>query len=154
MRPRTYWNFQGESYVPWANMGHFMLVSLCNTCEKKCCYFPVLYWNFEILHEIVTQESRDSSVGRASDWKSEGPRLDPGSRHTLMSRWPASGWLPVVGTFLDAAEHRIRLRGCCTGVERGQAWNDALCPFAPLVVPSTTWHRDRENSGSAASTEA
>ena len=25
---------------------------------------------------------RDSSVGRASDWRSEGPRFDPGSRHS------------------------------------------------------------------------
>ena len=28
-------------------------------------------------------QSRDSSVGRASDWRSEGPRLDPGSQHSL-----------------------------------------------------------------------
>ena len=27
--------------------------------------------------------SRDSSVGRASDRRSEGPRFDPGSRHIL-----------------------------------------------------------------------
>ena len=28
--------------------------------------------------------SRDSSVGRASDWRSEGPRFDPGSRQVLI----------------------------------------------------------------------
>ena len=28
--------------------------------------------------------SRDSSVGRASDRRSEGPRFDPGSRHVFL----------------------------------------------------------------------
>ena len=31
----------------------------------------------------VDDSCRDSSVGRASDRRSEGPRLDPGSRHSL-----------------------------------------------------------------------
>ena len=34
---------------------------------------------------LLTRKSRDSSVGRASDWRSEGPWFNPGSRHNLAS---------------------------------------------------------------------
>ena len=44
----------------------FRLEALINAWQ----WFATLHW-----------QSRDSSVGRASDWRSEGPRFDPGSRH-------------------------------------------------------------------------
>ena len=33
------------------------------------------------ISEVLKSSSRDSSVGRASDWRSEGPWFNPGSRH-------------------------------------------------------------------------
>ena len=38
-------------------------------------------WQDELCKQIVPCQSRDSSVGRASDRRSEGPRSNPGSRH-------------------------------------------------------------------------
>ena len=32
---------------------------------------------------LSCSQSRDSSVGRALDWRSKGPRFDPGSRHVF-----------------------------------------------------------------------
>ena len=43
--------------------------------------------------EALQLSSRDSSVGRASDWRSEGPWFNPGSRHfwtTVQKRYSAS----------------------------------------------------------------
>ena len=66
------------------------------------CYFMHPFWWFCCFHvqwvfvliawHIIEQKSdflfwctnficRDSSVGRALDWRSKGPRFDPGSRH-------------------------------------------------------------------------
>ena len=39
----------------------------------------------------VIQTSRDSSVGRALDWRSKGPRFDPGSRHWLWALFTCHG---------------------------------------------------------------
>ena len=48
---------------------------------------------FDAIRLVITRkfqqlplgECRDSSVGRASDWRSEGPRFNPGSRHFFFS---------------------------------------------------------------------
>ena len=40
--------------------------------------------NFFFL-QTTFSPSRDSSVGRASDWRSEGPWFDPGSRHVCFA---------------------------------------------------------------------
>ena len=45
------------------------------------------------ISEVLKSSSRDSSVGRASDWRSEGPWFNPGSRHfwtTVQKRYSAS----------------------------------------------------------------
>ncbi len=45
--------------------------------------FPILSNNMWLAFSgwSYKHKSRDSSVGRASDWRSEGPRIDAGSRH-------------------------------------------------------------------------
>ncbi len=45
--------------------------------EKKDFVTLQLIYN---LHKLY-KSCRDSSVGRALDWRSKGPRFDPGSRH-------------------------------------------------------------------------
>ena len=39
------------------------------------------HWESEHLFSVFLISCRDSSVGRALDWRSKGPRFDPGSRH-------------------------------------------------------------------------
>ena len=42
-------------------------------------------------NRVLRMHSRDSSVGRASDWRSEGPWFNPGSRHFQKSiKWNTS----------------------------------------------------------------
>ena len=43
-------------------------------------YFQSILRHYHISLKITC---RDSSVGRALDWRSKGPRFDPGSRHFL-----------------------------------------------------------------------
>ena len=50
--------------------GEYRLQSYPTRIIYYYCIFPITF-------------SRDSSVGRASDWRSEGPWFKPGSRHIL-----------------------------------------------------------------------
>ena len=60
------------------------LERMSQTPQKKTDssdYLTILYW----VACAVCKPSRDSSVGRASDRRFEGPRFDPGSRDALCS---------------------------------------------------------------------
>ena len=50
-------------------------IMLADSALVNCCHCDA--W--------LERHRRDSSAGRASDWRSEGPRFDPGSRHMFSS---------------------------------------------------------------------
>ena len=68
--------------------------------------------------QVPDLQSRDSSVGRASDWRSEGPRLDPGSRQLLI--------IHMVGNSLglrklgrdDLGDFSFKKNNACSSVEK------------------------------------
>ena len=56
-------NFINHFWIPFFQIGSSFQVIPVDSCKSG-----------------LTWESRDSSVGRALDWRSKGPRFDPGSR--------------------------------------------------------------------------
>ena len=81
-----------ESSDPSSNLGRtYIFIFL------KC--YIVVFFNF-ICH-LTWCVGRDSSVGRALDWRSKGPRFDPGSRHFCKS-------LPYVCVAMDSSNKRIK----------------------------------------------
>ena len=62
------------------------------SCQVSCC-LRAFNWKQNCATMIYRMSCRDSSVGRASDWRSEGPRFDPGSRHfstkVSLTLWPS-----------------------------------------------------------------
>ena len=63
-----------------------VLVLALTNCLTNCPYFHYMKSatdksDFLILTKLRHLTGRDSSVGRALDWRSKGPRFDPGSRH-------------------------------------------------------------------------
>ena len=61
-----------ESCDPSSNLGRTFSIFL--SVEHK------FLWNQQFCFGVEGR-GRDSSVGRALDWRSKGPRFDPGSRH-------------------------------------------------------------------------
>ena len=58
--------------------------------KSKCCgIFWLLSNNWRVLREAKTEipSGRSSSVGRALDWRSKGPRFNPGFRHSFFIKW-------------------------------------------------------------------
>ena len=78
--------------------------------------------------------SRDSSAGRASDRRSEGPRFDPGSRQLLRTQW----WAPAAAEGSVATARRAprqRVHACAAGV---QLRNKQCC-----AIPAAAMARHR-----------
>ena len=57
---------------------------ILNISKDKIYICEYLYHTFLTLRMSPPQLSRDSSVGRASDWRSEGHWFDPGSWHYFL----------------------------------------------------------------------
>ncbi len=60
-------------------------MSYCIIIKWKCN--NTNFWlscQVRIVKVVVMYRSRDSSVGRALDWRSKGPRFDPGSRQFFL----------------------------------------------------------------------
>ena len=73
-----------ESCDPSSNLGETWSWKLFFFQEKKhCSKNSGALWSVENQH-APGETCRDSSVGRALDWRSKGPRFDPGSRHLFL----------------------------------------------------------------------
>ena len=73
-----------ESCDPSSNLGGTWQVfpNFCLLLWQPSSFsrYPSEAWICGISGEPAWQGGRDSSVGRALDWRSKGPRFDPGSR--------------------------------------------------------------------------
>ncbi len=73
-------------------------------------------------------QSRDSSVGRALDWRSKGPRFDPGSRHSFNDflLWKATNVCTVISQldgihqFFNLFTHFLQI--CILLVSKNTHW--------------------------------
>ena len=77
LQPPSYWPFLAKNWI----------ITLASTLSIT---FGIPFFQIGSSFQVIpvdscksglTWESRDSSVGRALDWRSKGPRFDPGSRH-------------------------------------------------------------------------
>ena len=68
--------------------------------------------------QVADLQSRDSSVGRASDWRSEGPRLDPGSRQLLIVHMVGNSWGLRKLRRDDLGDFSFKKNNACSSVEK------------------------------------
>jgi hypothetical protein len=83
-------------------------------------------------HRPSQSRSRDSSVGRASDWRSEGPRLDPEPRHLSAVSMPAA-------TRAGAAESFFRGGQQAGRVQASSLWFPAPASAGLWGPPGRVW---------------
>ena len=139
--------------LPWR-------VQIMLSDAKRSCLRPI-FELFEMSmswhkNRVLKMHSRDSSVGRASDWRSEGPWFNPGSRHFQNSNatWMrATTWirkvrwciLQTLQCFLRSGKHFSKLEnpGIDPGasrmqIERSTTW--ANPPYEIRVSKTMQWH--------------
>ena len=90
LQPPSYWPFLAKNWI----------ITLASTLSIT---FGIPFFQIGSSFQVIpvdscksglTWESRDSSVGRALDWRSKGPRFDPGSRHSFGHSSQNTAWEP------------------------------------------------------------
>ena len=100
----------------------------CHPDGLGCCAAPLDHCLWGLLGgdgsfcylcaQVADLQSCDSSVGRASDWRSEGPRLDPGSRQLLIVHMVGNSWgLRKLGRD-DLGDFSFKENNACSSVEK------------------------------------